>query len=261
MEKHLLTIDVEDNFTFEELSNKNDWQKYEGQVVENTLKLLWLLKKFNAKATFFIVGTVAERHPEIVLYLIKEGHEIASHSYYHKPLSTLSWNEIELDIKKSKEILYSISSSLPIGYRAMGYSIPNNKEKFFGLLGAHGFKYDSSCKYSLQNSRKTIIKRSIYSVYPSYLKFLGRKIIFSGGTYFRLMPMKAIERGFNIYIKNNEPVMLYIHPWELNKDQPKRNVSFKQRIFQSPLTFTTELKLRILLEKYRFTSIKEYLGL
>ncbi len=262
MEKHILTVDVEDNFIYEELVNKEDWQKYESQVVENTLKILHLLRQYKATATFFVVGYVVKRHPEIIEYILKDKHEISSHSYWHKPLNTLSWEEIEKDIIKSKEIIFSIAGKAPLGYRAMGYSIPEDYQRFYSILKENGYIYDSSRKFSEENSLKTVCYReNIYNIFPSFLRIAGRKLIFSGGTYFRLLPFRIIIKGFQLYSKNNQPVMLYVHPWEFNKDQPKRKVSIKQRLLQSPMTFTTEQKLKYLLKKYKFVSIKEYLGI
>jgi len=259
MERHILTVDVEDNFTYEELSDKRDWNKYEPQVVDNTYKIVSLLSKYNSTATFFIVGHVAERHPELVDIIVKSGHEVASHSYYHKPLRYLDIKEIEYDIRHSSELLSKLAGKQILGYRAMGYSIPEDEISFFHLLKKYGYLYDSSKKYS--RSFQTIEKSLIFHVYPSTLNFLGKKIVFSGGTYMRILPLFIIKKGFLLYNQINQPVMVYIHPWEFNKQQPKRNVPFFQKILQSPITFTTEKKLTCLLQKYKFVSIKDYLGI
>jgi len=260
MVTNMLSIDVEDNFTYDELQNKDDWQRYESQVVENTLRILSLLQKHNAIATFFIVGKVAERHPELIKFIIDGKHEVASHSYWHRPLSQMNFDEIEQDISMSSEILSSLTGKKVFGYRAMGYSAPEDEARFFSLLKKYGYIYDSSKKINNQNICRTIQKYEIYQIYPSKISFFFfKKIIFSGGTYFRLLPMFLINSGFSFYRRSNQPVMLYIHPWELNKDQPKRNVSFKQKLLQSPITFTTEKKLTYLLQRYRFISIKDYL--
>jgi len=258
MERHILTVDVEDNFTYDELIDKRDWYKFESQVVDNTAKIISLLNRYNATATFFVVGHVAERHPEIVNMIIKSGHELASHSYYHKPLRCLELKEIEDDIRRSSEILLKLSGKRIIGYRGMGYSIPQDENSFYQLLKKYGYLYDSSKKYS--NTFHTVEKKSIYHIYPSTLTIFRKKIVFSGGTYMRILPLSLIEKGFSLYRQIRQPVMIYIHPWEFNKQQPKRNVPFIQKVLQSPITFTTEKKLTYLLQKYRFVSIKEFLG-
>lgn len=258
MATHILTIDVEDNFTFEELKFKSDWVRYEGQVVENTLKILRILKQYNTTATFFVVGYVASRHPEVIKYIVEDGHEVASHSYKHVPLRNMRWEEIEEDVKKSKEILENILMKKICGYRAMGYSIPNDKAKFYELLQSYGYLYDSS-DISLD---KTIINYNdnFFNISPSKINILGKKVIFSGGSYFRFLPMLLIKYGFHLYEKQQQPVLTYVHPWEFNQDQPKRLVSIKQKILQHPFTYNTEKRLIELLKNFRFVSIREYLG-
>ena len=259
MERHILTVDVEDNFTFEELADKNDWPKYEGQVVENTLRILSLMRRYNAGATFFVVGRLAERHPEIVKYIMDEGHEIASHSYLHKSLRDVPLDELEEDIRRSSEILSSLTGGRILGFRAMGYTIPRDEATFYGLLEKYGYVYDSSKKKDGGLCR-TVHEDRIYRVFPSSVSILGVSTVFSGGTYLRLLPEFIINMGFAQYRRSGQPVMLYVHPWEFNRDQPRRNVRLKYKILQSPLTFSTERKLNTLLKKYEFVSIREYIG-
>ncbi len=259
MSKHILTVDVEDNFTYEELAHKQDWQKYEGQVVENTLKILFFLKSYNSGATFFVVGKVAERHPELINYIIQDGHEIASHSYWHKALNRLSLKEIEEDIRISRDVLFSLSGSPILGYRSMGFSIPDDEREFNNTLRRYGYIYISSRNTEKATHAQTVQNDGIYKLYPSMINLFGRSLVFSGGTYFRILPIRIINRGFSLYRRHNQPVMIYVHPWEFNKDQPKRKVPLIQKVLQSPLTFTTEKKLICLLQRYRFVSIREYL--
>ena len=260
MERHILTVDVEDNFTYEELVNKQDWQQYESQVVENTLRILFLLKKYKADATFFVVGRVAERHPELVKYVVEDEHEIASHSYWHKSLTTMEMDELEKDIKTSQELMSSLAGKPILGYRAMGFSIPEREAEYYQLLKKYGYLYDSSKKQERDVIFHTIQDGTVYKLYPSAMRLLGKNLIFSGGSVFRLLPTSLIKRGFSQYKRFKQPVMIYVHPWEFNKRQPKRNVPVRQKIMQSPLTFTTERKLTYFLRRYHFVSVKEYLG-
>ncbi len=261
MERHILTVDVEDNFTYEELTDKKDWRRYESQVVENTLRIVSLLKTYYSLATFFVVGKVAERHPELIKHIMQNGHEIASHSYWHKPLNRLSMKEVEEDIRMSRDILFSLSGVPILGYRSMGYSIPNDEKEFYNILRKYEYVYGSLKNISKKINFQTVQNNGIYKVYPSMIEVFGRSLVFSGGSYFRILPRGIINRGFSIYIRHNQPVMIYVHPWEFNKDQPKRKVPLIQKVLQSPITFTTERKLTYLLQRYSFTSIKEYLGI
>jgi polysaccharide deacetylase family protein (PEP-CTERM system associated) len=260
MERHILTVDVEDNFTYEELVNKEDWWEYENQVVENTCKIISLLRKYNATATFFVVGTVAERYPELIKDIVKNRHEIASHSYWHKSLKHLAMDKIEEDIRMSSELLSTLAGKKIFGYRAMGYSMPEDESEFYNLLEKYGYVYDSSKKFNNSFAYQTIQNDTISCIYPSAIRLFERKLIFSGGTYFRILPLFIVNTGIVEYRRRNQPVMIYIHPWEFNKKQPKRKVSLSQQILQSPITFTTERKLTYLLERYNFVSIREYLG-
>ncbi|MBI4707257.1 MAG: polysaccharide deacetylase family protein [Candidatus Omnitrophica bacterium] len=261
MRRGILTVDVEDNFTCEELVNKDDWPKYESQVVDNTLRILALLKSNNARATFFIVGKVAERHPELIKYICQDEHEIASHSYWHKPLNLISPREIEEDIRMSRDILSSLTGTPILGYRSMGYSIPDDEKGFYTLLKEYGYAYSSSRKPEKKNNVQTIMNGNIFQIYPSVINLFGSKLVFSGGTYFRILPIYVINKGCSVYQRLGQPIMIYVHPWEFNNDQPKRKVPLMQKMLQSPITFTTERKLTYLLQRYNFTSIKEYIGL
>ena len=261
MGRHILTVDLEDNFTYEELINKEDWRKYESQVVENSLRILFLLKKYNARATFFVVGKVAERHPEIIEYITKDRHEIASHSYWHKPLGQLTPDDVEEDVRMSSEVLSSLSGKPVLGYRAMGFSIPEDEIEFFRILKKYGYIYDSSRRYDRGTTVQTVLKDEVYHIHPATLSLFRRKVVFSGGTYFRVLPLFVINKGFSYYMRRNQPVLIYVHAWEFNRDQPRRKVPFLQRVLQSPITFTTEKKLTYLLQRYSFVSVKEYLGL
>ncbi len=259
MQRHLMTVDVEDNFILEELAYEEDWPKYEGQVVENILRILSLLRKYKTKATFFAAGMVVERRPELIDHIMRDGHEIASHSYWHTSLRLMSVDELEADIKKSTEILTSMTGQKIIGFRAMGYSIPEDEAGFYALLKNYGYKYDSSKKVAEGGNCQTIQKNHISRVFPSSVNILGLKTIFSGGTYLRWLPEFIINKGFLQHNRSHQPVMLYVHPWEFNKDQPKRTVRFKYQVLQSPLTFSTERKLNNLLKKHKFVSIREYM--
>ena len=143
----------------------------------------------------------------------------------------------------------------------MGFSLHKNEDAFRSILKRYGYKYDSSMRPRNTSAHKTIEQRDIAQLYPGTLDLFGRKVVFSGGAYLRLMPMGLVQKGFAEYHKRNQPVMLYLHPWEFNKDQPKRRVRLHQKILQSPLTFSTEKKMRSLLKRFKFTSIQEYLKL
>jgi len=265
MATNILTIDVEDNFYFEELKFKKDWIKYESQVVTNTLKILDVLETYKTTATFFVVGKVAERHPDLIREIDKKKHYIASHGYHHYPIYRMDENNFRKDLEKSVNLLTKITNKQVFGYRAMGYSIrKENIEWVLRNLNQSGIKYDSSIdplSITGFNRKPCYIERfKLYEFPLSVYKVGGVQLPFAGGTYLRLLPYKLIKNFIKILNKYGQPVVIYIHPWEFNKDQPKRNISLKQRILQHPITFNTERKLIKLLNTFRFCSIEDYLS-
>ena len=144
---NLLTIDVEDYFqveNFKKVINFSDWEKYEIRVVKNTEKLLGILDDKNAKATFFVLGWIAERLPGLVKKIHQAGHEVASHSYAHNMVYTQTPDEFRQDLRRAKGILEDIIKEPVLGYRAPTYSITKESIWALDILMEEGFKYDSS---------------------------------------------------------------------------------------------------------------------
>lgn len=264
MVTNILTVDVEDNFYLEELKDKKDWNKYERQVVDNTLKILDIFENYKTRATFFIVGKVAERHPDLIREICRKNHSIASHSYSHYPISILDESAFRRDLEKSIHILSRLVHKQIFGFRAMGYSVSKeNIEWVFKNLNESGIKYDSSINpmnmpgYVVEPNY--LEKFKLYEFPVSVYTFGRTQFPFAGGTHLRLLPYKVIETFMQKLNKRGKSVTVYIHPWEFNKDQPRRNVSLKQRILQHPFTFNTEKKLIKLLKNFQFHSIEDYL--
>lgn len=265
MATNILTVDVEDNFHFEELKFKEDWANYDRQVVANTLNILNILETYKTTATFFVVGKVAERHPDLIREIDKRKHHIASHSYNHYPIYKINESDFRRDLEKSITLLSKITNKEIFGFRAMGYSIrEENMEWVFKSLHEIGITYDSSINpLNIKgfDTRPCYIERFRLREFPLSVYKVGTvQLPFAGGTYLRLLPYKLIEIFTENLNKCGQPVVVYIHPWEFNKDQPPRNVSFKQKIFQHPLTFTTEKKFINLLETFRFCSIEDFMA-
>ncbi len=265
MVTNLLTVDVEDNFTYEELKNKNDWTKYEKEVVCNTLKILDIFERHKAQATFFVVGKVAERHPDLIREIDKKGHAIASHSYAHCPIDKLVEYAFRKDLKKSINILSKLVNKKILGFRAMGYSLANsNVEWAFKHLYECGVKYDSSInplKMTGITCETGYLERFKLYEFPLTVYKKGMvQLPFAGGAYLRLLPYGLIKFFIKKLNEQGQVVTLYIHPWEFNKDQPRRNVPLKQKILQHPVTFNTEKKLIRLLKDFKFCSIEDYLN-
>jgi polysaccharide deacetylase family protein (PEP-CTERM system associated) len=258
----ILTIDVEDNFTKEELAYEDDWQEYEGQVVANTQRVLDVLRDIDASATFFILGKVAERHPEVVSAIHGAGHEVASHGYAHELVNEMTPEEFEADVRRSIVVLEGIANTKVAGFRARSFSITLETAWAFGILQRLGLTYDSSCYDSEFEKIAALESQAAQGMkeFPVATKrVLGRRITLSGGIVFRLLPNSMLRRDFASPGTNETP-MIYCHVWEFNKDQPKRKIGMLQKIAQSPLMYTTESKLRALASKYNLVSVQQYMA-
>ena len=258
----ILTFDIEDNFEIYELRNPEDWKKYEYQVVENTKKILDLLSHYRATATFFVLGKVAERNPEVVESIWLEGHEIASHGYSHRSVKELGKEGFEEDLLKSKKIIEMIADIKIVGYRARSFSINALDHWAFEILARNDLIYDSSILSSKiigKNSETGIVRLrdNFYEVCPSARRFMKWHVTIGGGLFFRLFPLHVIQ----LITKEGTRLITYSHAWEFNRKQPKRKVSLAQRITQSPLFFTTQNKIENLLNKRKCRSIAETLAI
>lgn len=249
-------------------------EKETKSIVESSLQLLNLLDKYNAKATFFILGITAKKHPEIVEEIFKRGHEIASHGYSHKSLLKLGKKEFEEEIKKSLNILkkYDIK-----GFRAPYFSINNSNKWVFEILRKHGFEYDSSI-YPTNLTYNGISDAPLYIYKPSdtdirrhnpkgkIIEFpltclkLGINIPIAGGFSSRVLPLWFLKLGIK-KVSKNRPVIFYIHPWEIFKKTPKLN------IFANPFRLTAYLgitsmpkKFETILKEFKFKTIKQVLN-
>ena len=271
---NILTIDVEDYFHVLGLSSvirKEEWDSYPQRVMENTLRLLHILKSYNIKATFFVLGWVAERYPELVEEILRHGHEVASHGYSHDPIYRQTGEEFHVELKRSKEILEGISGEKVIGYRASNFSITEQTLWALDILVEEGFEYDSSIypikydRYGLPNARRfphVICRGSRYKIWefpPSTFRILGRNLPIAGGGYFRLYPYWVTARFIKQVNRRGYPALVYIHPWELDPDQPRFKPELKNRFRHYVNLDKAEGNLRRLLREFRFTSISSLL--
>ena len=229
-----LTIDVEEHFqvaAFENIINPKDWDQHPSRVVINTRLILDLLDKYKTKATFFIVGWTAERHPKLVQEICKRGHDIGCHSYLHQKVYDLTPEEFREDTRKAKDILEQITGMKIRGYRAPSYSITKKSLWALDILEELCFEYDSSIfpihhdRYGIPDAPRFPYKIPGHNLqeYPiSTSLFLGRKLPVSGGGYFRLFPYWLTKMALkSINEKERKPFVFYIHPWEVDSDQPR----------------------------------------
>jgi polysaccharide deacetylase family protein (PEP-CTERM system associated) len=237
-----MSIDVEDWFQVQNLGiDPNLWESNERRVEQNVDRMLELLDQNNVTCTCFILGWIAERHPETVKKISESGHEIASHGYNHQLAYDLSPEQFRKDISDSKKILEDLTSKKVIGYRAPCFSIT---DWTIDILQEEGYTYDSSSfptiahdRYgSLTGMKEGVVVQEIregfHEVCVSCLDVLGKQLPWAGGGYFRLLPYRIFRAGVRRILKNNQPYVFYIHPWEIDGEQPRVKGISKQHTFR-----------------------------
>ncbi len=265
-----LTVDVEDYFqvsAFENSINRSSWDSLPHRVSNNTNKILDIFGELSLKSTFFVLGWVAERYPDIVKRMSNEGHEVCCHGYGHERITTLTPEIFLDDITRSRKLLQDISGQSVDGYRAPSYTITNQTLWALDALIEAGFSYDSSIfpihhdVYGIPGAQRFphIIERekgTLKEFPPSTIEFslLGKNMTlpFSGGGYLRLLPVSLMSKAYNHLEKAGHPSTLYFHPWEIDPDQPRMQGSLKSKFRHYINLATTESKLRYLFARHSF---------
>ena len=285
-----LSIDVEDYFhvsAFERISPPEGWRNKELRVEINTDKVLSILSANSVKATFFVLGWVAERCPDLVKRIASEDHEIASHGFGHQRVYNQSRDGFRNDIRRSKQFLEDLTGQPVFGYRAPSYSI--SKETFwaFDELCEAGYLYDSSIfpihhdLYGIsdwprfaapvvkvsggfwQTGKKANGQTSIMEVPISTVQIAGKNFPIAGGGYFRLFPYELTRLGLQRINRNEgQNFVFYLHPWELDPDQPRMHgAGWKSRFRHYLNLHKTEERFWRLLSDFRFGTISRGLQL
>lgn len=269
MMTNFLTIDVEDYFqvsAFDDIIRPDQWDRYESRVERNTSFLLDLLAQKQIKATFFVVGWIAERYPGIVRSIVGQGHELACHSYLHRRIYTFTPDEFREDTKRAKGILEDLSGKRISGYRAPSYSITEKSLWALDILEELGFTWDSSIfpirhdMYGIPDAPRFFYKLPNHDMveFPiSTAVFWGRRLPVGGGGYFRLFPYwftkMALQR---INECEKQPFMFYLHPWEIDPGQPRmKKASLFSRFRHYNNLEKTEARLNRLLDDFSFDKI------
>lgn len=269
-----LTIDVEDWFqvaNLREVIHYSEWDSCESRITLTVARLLRLLSRVDVKATFFILGWIAEKKPEIVQAIHACGHEIATHGYSHRSIYELTPEEFKTEISKSVDIIENIIGEKIIGFRAPNYSIIPNTIWACKILAELGIKYDSSI-FPVKHDRYGFLTAPRFPFiidlqeagklieFPlSTLRMFGSNIPVAGGAYLRMYPYWFIRKAIQKLNEDGKPGIIYFHPWELDVNQPRVKLSFKSRIRHYGNLQMTEEKLTRLLGDFEFGSIREVL--
>lgn len=270
-----LTVDVEDYFhvsAFDNYISPLVWDTMESRVAANTRHVLELFSAYDLKATFFILGWVAQRHPTLVREIADRGHEVACHGMGHQRIHTQTPEQFRKDVSESKALLEDLAGTSVAGYRAPSYSITNRSLWALDILIELGFAYDSSIfpiihdLYGIPEAYPH--PHRIVRTQGSILEFplstfridLGNRTLAlpaSGGGYLRLFPSRFFTFALSrINIKEKQPGVLYFHPWELDPAQPRIKTGLKSRFRHYLNLDKTESRLRLLFEELPFAPMQ-----
>ena len=273
-QKQVMTVDVEDYFhvsAFENTIDKADWNSLELRVEKNTYRLLELFEQKQAKCTFFTLGWVAERCPNLIKAIVEQGHELASHGYSHQRATIMTPEEFRADVYKSKQVLEDAAGEEIIGYRAPSFSFNDSNTWVYEILKELGFEYSSSTYpiehdlYGVPNWPRFIYERPegiIEIPVPTTRKNEANTGI-GGGGYFRLYPYWLSKRRIDGYLKTEkQPYSFYFHPWEIDPEQPRVEGASLKSQFRHYLNLSRmEGKIKHLLDDYEWDTMKSvYLG-
>lgn len=261
-----MTVDVEDYFqvsAFEEQVSRDTWDQWPLRVAHNTDALLQLFDDTGAKATFFMLGWVAEREPGLVRAIVDAGHELASHGWSHRRVYSQQPEEFRADVRRTRDVLQEMSGVVVRGYRAASYSVSVDTLWALDILREEGFAYSSSISpikhdhYGIPGFPRFAFRLQddgILEIPASTITFGQRNLPCGGGGWFRLAPY-AFTRWALRHINNeeNQPVVFYMHPWEIDVDQPRvPGVSRRARLRHHLNISRTRPRLENLLQQFRW---------
>src|SRR5258708_3271608 len=229
---HGLWIDVEDWFQVENYAEtipREQWPRCELRVADNVTRLLDLLTAADVRATFFVLGWVAERLPDLVRDIARAGHEVASHGWSHTPIWHLSEAAFADEVSRSRVLLEELSGQPVIGYRAPTFSITTSTVWALEVLRRAGYRYDSSIfpvrhnRYGIPDAPTTLHRRAcgIWEVPPAVLELGGARLPVAGGGYLRLYPLWLTRWAIHRLERAGRPAVGYLHPWEFDPGQPR----------------------------------------
>ena len=274
--RNAFSIDVEDYFQVSALAPhfpRQIWDQQTCRVERNVDRMLGMLADSQAHATFFTLGWVAERFPDMVKRIVAGGHELASHGYGHQRVSDLTPAEFLDDVTRAKKILEDLGGQAVIGYRAPSFSIGENNLWALDSLGDAGYQYSSSIypirhdHYGMPNAPRFAFRpsdsKTLLELPATTIRLFNRNLPAAGGGYFRLLPYQmsrwSINRVNNV---DKQACIFYCHPWEIDPEQPRPNGMTLKTRFRHYLNLgRTESRLRTLLKDFRWGRVDQiFLG-
>jgi polysaccharide deacetylase family protein (PEP-CTERM system associated) len=232
---HHFSVDVEEYFqvsAFESYVSRKDWDRIESRVGAGLQRLLALLEQRGSRGTFFVLGWVADRHPNLVREIASRGHEVASHGWDHRRVTEQRPEEFRTSVRRSKALLEDVAGAAVVGFRAPSFSIVPGLEWALDILVEEGYRYDSSlfpvrrrgygyAAGARDPHWREWNGRRLFEVPPATLRLLGQNLPAGGGAYFRLFPYGVVRRALIEAGARGAAGTFYIHPWELDPEQPR----------------------------------------
>ncbi len=273
--QNALTVDVEDYFqvsAFAKSIKQNDWDKHPLRVEKNTRRLMDMFDEAQVKATFFVLGWVADRSRGLIKEIAERGHEVACHGYSHQLIYNQTQKVFREETIRSKELLEDITQTPVHGYRAASYSITRDSLWALDILAEAGFVYDSSIfpirhdRYGIPDAEdvphllRTPGDHSLIEFPLSTAKIFNHKLPVAGGGYFRLYPYALTKAGLRQINRRNQPFIFYLHPWEIDADQPRIEASWFSRFRHYNNLDKCEPRLQQLLKDFQFSTVLEVLN-
>lgn len=271
-DKNLFSVDLEDWFhplNYPGYIKNDEWDNHEKRVQISTGKILDLLDKYNTEATFFVLGWIAEKQPELIQEIKNRGHEIATHGYNHMPVTSMSPDEFKDDFEKSLSYIEKACGVDCKGYRAPRFTITNKTLWALDIIKSFGIEYDSSVfpynmhpEYGIDNAplEPYQIHDGIYEIPMSCAVVMGKRIPCSGGGYFRLYPYSVFKYLSKNVINDGRILNFYLHPWEIDTEHKVPMKMSKKETFRHYQNLgKTYSRLEKLFNDFQFTSFRNYL--
>ena len=271
---HFFTVDVEEYFqvkALESVVSRDEWLTLPSRLSRSIDILLGMLDRHGAHGTFFTLGWIARHRPQVVRNIVAAGHEIASHGFFHERVTALSPAGFREDVRSSKRALEDVCGTEVLGYRAPSFSIIPGYEWAFDILIEEGYRYDSSIfpirrrgyGYPSAHRAPHVIQRPAgqISEFPlATTRFMNLAIPAAGGGYLRQLPLGVIQRAFREASERAESATFYIHPWEIDPDQPRLPVSRLNRVRHYRGLGSAQHRIDRLLGEFRFDAIASHLS-
>jgi len=273
--QNALTVDVEDYFqvsAFAKSVNQSDWDSYPLRVEKNTRRLMDMFDEAQVKATFFVLGWVADKNRSLIIEIAERGHEVACHGYSHQLIYNQTREVFREETVRSKSLLEDIVQVPVRGYRAASYSITRDSLWALDILAEAGFDYDSSIfpvrhdRYGIVGAKEvphilqTPQGHSLVEFPLSTARVFNYTLPIAGGGYFRLYPYLLTRAGLKQVNSRQQPFIFYLHPWEIDPDQPRIDASWFSRFRHYNNLEKCESRLQRLMKDFQFDTAWQVLN-